>query len=219
MPTKSVSHKSRPYRHFMGTNHSHRCPLFAPVWRDSRWDGITPPYLQKQPPSEQVPTFFFSVGYAFNRKDYRYHFLSSERASIANGLSVALPPTADAAGWAEAQTHFRNGGTSLMGTKQRRLSIKLTQEDFDKIHRKAEQSNKNVTDYVTTTCLGKEITIITDLAEVLKELKAVGRNLNQIAVLAHSGRITAINLSGVQEEMVIINQHLKEILERRRWSA
>ncbi len=91
MPTKSVSHKSRPYRHFMGTNHSHRCPLFAPVWRDSRWDGITPPYLQKQPPSEQVPTFFFSVGYAFNRKDYRYHFLSSERASIANGLSVALP--------------------------------------------------------------------------------------------------------------------------------
>ena len=106
-----------------------------------------------------------------------------------------------------------------MDTKKRRLSIKLTQENFDKIHRKAEQANKNITDYVTTTCLGKEIVIINDLAEVLKELKAVGRNLNQIAVLAHSERITAVNLTGVQEEMVTINSHLKEILERRRWSA
>lgn len=106
-----------------------------------------------------------------------------------------------------------------MDTKKRRLSIKLTQEDFDKIHRKADQANKNITDYVTATCLGKQIVIITDLAEVLKELKAVGRNLNQIAVLAHSGRINAVNLAGVQEEMVTINSHLKEVLERRRWSA
>ena len=106
-----------------------------------------------------------------------------------------------------------------MNTKKRRLSIKLTQENFDKIHRKAQQANKNITDYVTATCLGKEIVIITDLKEVLKELKAVGRNLNQIAVLAHSGRISAVNLTGVQEEMVTINQQLKEILERRRWSV
>ena len=42
-------------------------------------------------------------------------------------------------------------------TKKRRLSIKLTQEDWDAIHRKAELSNKNLTDYVTTCCLGKEI--------------------------------------------------------------
>lgn len=106
-----------------------------------------------------------------------------------------------------------------MSTKERRLSIKLTQEDFEKIHSKAEQANKNITDYVTTTCLGKEIVIITDLADVLKELKAVGRNLNQIAVLAHSGRITAVNLSQVLGEMVEINENLKEILERRRWSV
>ena len=106
-----------------------------------------------------------------------------------------------------------------MDTKKRRLSIKLTQEDFDKIHRKAEQANKNITDYVTATCLGKEIVIITDLAELLKDLKAMGRHLNQIAVLAHSGRINAVNFTGVQEEMVAINSQLKDILERRRWSA
>ena len=103
--------------------------------------------------------------------------------------------------------------------KNARLNLRISAEDLEKIHRKAQQANKTLTDYVTATCLGKEIVIITDLAEVLKELKAVGRNLNQIAVLAHSGRITAVNLSSVQEEMVTINQQLKEILERRRWSA
>ncbi|MGI6497939.1 MAG: plasmid mobilization protein [Oscillospiraceae bacterium] len=103
--------------------------------------------------------------------------------------------------------------------KNARLNLRITAEDLEKIHRKAQQANKTLTDYVTAACLGKEIVIITDLAQVLKELKAVGRNLNQIAVLAHSGRITVVNLSSVQEEMVTINQQLKEILERRRWSA
>ena len=103
--------------------------------------------------------------------------------------------------------------------KNARLNLRISDEDLEKIHRKAQQANKTLTEYVTACCLGKEIVIITDLGEVLKELKAMGRNLNQIAVLAHSGRITAINLSGLQEEMVIINQQLKEILERRRWSA
>ena len=103
--------------------------------------------------------------------------------------------------------------------KNARLNLRITPEDLEKIHHKAQRVNKTLTDYVTATCLGKEIVIITDLAEVLRELKAVGRNLNQIAVLAHSGRITAVNLAGMQEELVTINRQLKDILERRRWSA
>lgn len=106
-----------------------------------------------------------------------------------------------------------------MSTKKRRLSIKLTQENWEKIHHKAERANKTLTDYVTHTCIGKKIVIITDLAEVLKELKAVGRNLNQIAMLANSGRIDAVNLTGVQVELAAMSENLKEILERRRWSA
>jgi hypothetical protein len=48
---------------------------------------------------------------------------------------------------AEAQTHFKNGGTSQYGyIKAKTKHYKLTQENFDKIHRKAEQANKNITD-------------------------------------------------------------------------
>ncbi|HWS41782.1 MAG TPA: plasmid mobilization relaxosome protein MobC [Pseudoflavonifractor sp.] len=104
-------------------------------------------------------------------------------------------------------------------TKKRRLSIKLTQENWDAIHRKAEQSGKNLTDYVTTCCLGKEIVIINDLAEVLREQRGISGNLNQLAMLAHRGRITAIGLTEIQSVLLEINDKLKGILEKRRWLA
>ena len=103
--------------------------------------------------------------------------------------------------------------------KNARLNLRITAEDLEKIHHKAQRANKTLTDYVTATCLGKEIVIITDLAEVLKELKAVGRNLNQLATLANMGRVQAVNLTEILECFIKINQSLQEILERRRWSA
>jgi len=104
-----------------------------------------------------------------------------------------------------------------MSTKKRRLSIKLTQEDFEKIHHKAEQASKNLTDYVTTVCLGKEITVTPDLAEVLKQQKALGRNLNQLTTLANMGRVNVVYLDETIAELTAINQSLQEILQRRRW--
>lgn len=106
-----------------------------------------------------------------------------------------------------------------METKKRRLSIKLTSEDFDDIHQKANKSGKNITDYVTTVCLGKQIVVINDLEEVLKQQRAIGRNLNQLATLANMGRISVANLSEALEVLTDISESLKELLERRRWSA
>ncbi len=62
-----------------------------------------------------------------------------------------------------------------MDTKKRRLSIKLTQRILIKSTEKPKQANKNITDYVTTTCLGKEIVIITDLAEGVKGAESCGQ--------------------------------------------
>ena len=103
--------------------------------------------------------------------------------------------------------------------KNARLNLRITPEDLEKIHRKAQQANKTLTDYVTATCLGKEIVLITDMAAVLNELKAVGRNLNQLTTLANMGRVQAVNLTEILEHFAQINQSLQEILERRRWSA
>lgn len=105
-----------------------------------------------------------------------------------------------------------------MSIKKRRLSIKLTEEDFEKIHVKAEQANKNITDYVTTTCLGKQIIRIDGLDQIVKQQKAIGRNLNQLTLLANMGKINAVYLDETLAELSSINRTLQSILERRRWS-
>lgn len=102
-------------------------------------------------------------------------------------------------------------------TKKRRLSIKLTQADWDGIHRKAEQAHKNLTDYVTSVCLGKSIVVIDGLESVLKEQKAIGRNLNQLVTLANMGRVSVADLQNTTAAFTAINSTLQEILERRRW--
>lgn len=101
-------------------------------------------------------------------------------------------------------------------TKNRRLSIKVTQEHWDKIHQKASQSNKNLTDYVTAVCLGKSIIVINELNAVLKEQKAIGRNLNRITTLANMGAINTVYLEEATQAFTSINQSLQKILEHSR---
>lgn len=102
--------------------------------------------------------------------------------------------------------------------KNARLSLRITAEDLEKIRNKAKHANKTLTDYVTNTCLGKEIVIITDLAEVLKQQKALGRNLNQLATLVNMGRVNVVYLDETIAEFTAINATLQEILQRKRWS-
>ena len=49
-----------------------------------------------------------------------------------------------------------------------------------------------VTDYIVTCALNKEIVRVDGLEEVLTELMAQGRNLNQLTTLANMGRIQVL---------------------------
>ena len=53
----------------------------------------------------------------------------------------------------------------------------------------AKQAGMTVTDYIITCALGKEIVRVDGLDEILAEVKAQGRNLNQLTTLANMGRI------------------------------
>ena len=52
------------------------------------------------------------------------------------------------------------------------------------------EPNMTVTDYIVKCALGKNVRQTDELAPILSELKAQGRNLNQLTKLANMGRIT-----------------------------
>ena len=102
--------------------------------------------------------------------------------------------------------------------KDKKLSIRISEADLQKIHAKAAKSKLNFTQYVTKACLGRQIFVVEGLDEVLRQQKAIGRNLNQLTTLANMGRVKCINLTELTEAVAAVNQSLSSLLERKRWS-
>ena len=97
--------------------------------------------------------------------------------------------------------------------KNKQFSIRISAQDLETIRRKAAQAHMTQSDYVTTCCIGKRIVILDGLKEVLRQQKAIGNNLNQLAVLANMGKVQFANLDSAVREFTKINTALREIQE------
>ena len=97
--------------------------------------------------------------------------------------------------------------------KDKQFSIRISKQDLDAIRRKAAQAHMSQSDYVTACCLGKRIMILNGLTEVLRQQKAFGNNLNQLAVLANMGKVQFANLDSAAQEFSKINTALRELQE------
>ena len=69
------------------------------------------------------------------------------------------------------------------------ITARMTPADKTHIKRLAKKAGMTVTDYIVACALGKEIVRVEGLDELLAELKAQGRNLNQLTTLANMGRL------------------------------
>ena len=87
------------------------------------------------------------------------------------------------------------------------------------VHYKADQAKLTLTEYVTQCALGKQIFVIDGLDEVLRQQKAIGRNLNRLTVLSNMGKVSCVNLQELTEEYAEFNRTLTDLLDRKRWSA
>ena len=105
---------------------------------------------------------------------------------------------------------FTNGGKMK---KDKQFSIRIAAQDLETIRRKAAQAHMSQSDYVTACCLGKRIVIMDGLKDVLRQQKAIGNNLNQLAVLANMGKVQLANLDTAAQELAKINVTLRQIQE------
>lgn len=102
-------------------------------------------------------------------------------------------------------------------TKDIKFSTRMASEDREAIKKLAKQSNMSMSDYVTACCLGQQIVIIDGLKEVLQELRSIGKNLNQLVMLAHMGRVTVVKLSDVLTVFSELRDALRAIAVRKHW--
>lgn len=104
-----------------------------------------------------------------------------------------------------------------MKKKDIKFSTRMASKDRERIKELAKRSGMSMSNYVTACCLGQQIVIIDGLKEVLKELSAIGKNLNQLVVLAHMGKVKVIGLDDVRQLLTEIRDAVRCIAERKRW--
>ena len=99
--------------------------------------------------------------------------------------------------------------------KDKKFAFRVNENDLSAIRTKAEQAKMTVTDYLVACALGKKIIVVEGLPEVTSQLKAVGRNLNQLTTLANMGRITSVRLDEGMEMFSKIYELLLQISGRK----
>ncbi|MGN8969436.1 plasmid mobilization protein [Intestinimonas sp. HCP28S3_D6] len=92
------------------------------------------------------------------------------------------------------------------------ITLRVTSGIKKAIQERAKVAGLTVTDYLCYSGLGKKIVRVEGLEQVLSELKAQGRNLNQITTLANMGRVTVVKGDALAENYGKIYEQLRELL-------
>ena len=100
--------------------------------------------------------------------------------------------------------------------KDKKLSIRISEADWQRFHEKADQANMTLTEYITDCCLGKQIVVIDGLDEVIRQQKAIGRNLNQLTTLANMGKVNTVYLKELADVYGQVGDLISDILKTRR---
>ena len=101
--------------------------------------------------------------------------------------------------------------------KSKRITLRVSEADWQKLHDKVTAARMTLTEYLTACGLQKELVIIDGLDEVIRQQKGIGRNLNQLTTLANMGKVNTVYLQELADAYAQVSSLLSDILKRRRW--
>ena len=106
-----------------------------------------------------------------------------------------------------------------MGDRKRDevIAFRVTAAERTQINKNIRKSGLSQREYLLNAALGQAIHVVEELKSILSELRACGRNLNQLVTLAHMGRVTVIDLESVCRAFSELCGAVRMILERKRW--
>lgn len=104
--------------------------------------------------------------------------------------------------------------TTKIITKNKLVALRFRENEYKLIKSKADKVNMNFTEFVTRSALNRQITVVDGLPEIIKEVKAIGRNLNQLTTLCNMGKIICPELLELKEQYSKLIVMLDEIARR-----
>ena len=94
--------------------------------------------------------------------------------------------------------------------KNRRITLRVSDVDWQKLHGKADAARMTLTEYLTACGLQKELVIVDGLEEVIRQQKGIGRNLNQLTTLANMGKVNTVYLQELADAYAQVSSLLSD---------
>jgi len=98
--------------------------------------------------------------------------------------------------------------------KSKMFCFRLSESDYLRIHNKAEKAKLSMTAFILSATLGKEIIVVEGLDKSISELKAIGRNLNQLTTLCNMGKIKCLDLVVIKQKFGAIVESIADLKAR-----
>ena len=98
--------------------------------------------------------------------------------------------------------------------KDKMFAMRMTTADYDRIQNKSAQAGMTMTDFFTQSALDKKIIVVEGLDSVTVQLKAIGKNLNQLTLLCNMGKITCPDLLEIKKGFGSVFDYLYDLMDK-----
>ena len=92
------------------------------------------------------------------------------------------------------------------------ITVRCTVDERDKIKARADSHSLSLSDFVLRSALGKKIVVINGIDEVIRQMKAIGNNINQLARAVNEGRINAVNFDAVHRDLYALYGQIGKLI-------
>lgn len=92
--------------------------------------------------------------------------------------------------------------------KDIRVTVRLTPEQYESIRNRAASAMMTPSAYIRAAAMRHKVTVIPGLKEISHERKGIGRNLNQLTLLANAGAVTTVYLTETFKQLAHIYNKL-----------
>ena len=107
-------------------------------------------------------------------------------------------------------------GDFMNRKRPKQIVIRVSEEELDKIKLKVQRSNLKQSEYIIKCLLEKDIYVVEGLGELIKQVKYIGNNLNQLTRAVHEGKADCSNeVKEIQKELSEVWQLLRSLTQKQ----
>lgn len=81
--------------------------------------------------------------------------------------------------------------------KKKPFAFRISESGYKILKQKSKRGKVTMTEFLERAITDKKIVVVDGVQELLSELKAIGRNLNQLTTLANMGKVDVVYLTDI----------------------